>query len=108
MQRFRVFILCLCVISTASELVGPESRKEKEKNNKEEDVQEVENKNKLNPEYLKELEEAVNQELSEAMNKEQLTFKEYSDAVRSTKDMKGLFRSGIVFITYIVVRLLHI
>lgn len=89
MPRFEVFILCICVVLSTSELIGPDSRKEKEKNNEEEDAQEVDDKNKVDPKYLKELEEAVNQELSEAMNEELLTFKDYADALRSTKDMKG-------------------
>ncbi|XP_075983312.1 HMG-coA reductase degradation 3 [Anticarsia gemmatalis] len=80
MSRIELYMLCLCVILTTAELLGPDARKKTEKTEDEDESNSLDTKSS-SPEadYLK--------ELTEAMNKEIVTLQEYADALRNSKDI---------------------
>lgn len=76
MDRYKLLVLVLCFSLTTTDPVGPESRKDSEKNEEDDVSSEVEEtKGKPDSEYIK--------ELTDAMNKEILTLQEYADAMKS-------------------------
>lgn len=101
MREFQLIALCLCLALTSSELVGPDALKETEENEQEneefEEREEAERmiikkaiedeRNKFDPETLKDLEAAISKELEDAVNKEILTYKEYVETLKTTKEL---------------------
>lgn len=81
MKRLELYLLFLCVVISAGELLGPDSRKKTETNDEEEEGNEgLDTKyNTVDSDYFK--------ELKDAMNKEIVTLQEYADALRNTKDV---------------------
>ena len=79
MKRFELYVLYLCVVLSAGELLGPDTRKKSEKNEEEEEVSEDSKFSNVDADYFK--------ELKDAMNKEIVTLQEYADALRNTKDV---------------------
>lgn len=76
MNRYKLFVFVLCFSLTTTDPVGPESRRDSEKNEEDDVSSEVEEtKGKPDSEYIK--------ELTDAMNKEILTLQEYADAMKS-------------------------
>lgn len=101
MRRFELITLCLCLALTSAELVRPNVLKEIEENDQEnEELEEREEaekliikkaiedeRNKFDPETLKDLEAAISKELEDAVNKEILTYKEYVETLKTTKEL---------------------
>lgn len=79
MKRLELYILYLCVVLTAGELLGPDARKKSEKNDEEDEVSEDSKYPTVDADYFK--------ELKDAMNKEIVTLQEYADALRNSKDV---------------------
>ncbi|XP_026743235.1 protein sel-1 homolog 1 isoform X1 [Trichoplusia ni] len=80
MKRFQLYILCLCVILSSAELLGPEARKKTEKDEEEEPAEGTDSKyDRVSAEYFK--------ELKDAMNREIVNLQEYTEALRSSKDV---------------------
>lgn len=80
MKRFQLYILCLCVILSSAELLGPEARKKTEKDEEEEPAESTDSKyDRVSAEYFK--------ELKDAMNREIVNLQEYTEALRSSKDV---------------------
>ncbi|XP_052756362.1 protein sel-1 homolog 1 isoform X2 [Galleria mellonella] len=78
MGRKELCILWMCVCLVACELLGPESRKESEKSEDEDDIVESLDTNAQgDSDYMKQLTEAVNKEI--------LTLQEYAEAFKKTK-----------------------
>lgn len=77
MKRFEVLVLCLCVTLSFSELLGPEVHEGSDKNKDEDDSSEtLDNKPRVDEEYIKELTDAVNKEI--------MTLQEYADVMKSS------------------------
>ncbi|XP_028168679.1 protein sel-1 homolog 1 isoform X1 [Ostrinia furnacalis] len=77
MKRLELLALCLCVTLSAAELLGPETKKETE----EEDASDsLDTGAKVDSEYIKELTDAVNKEIS--------TLQEYADAIKKSQEGK--------------------
>lgn len=72
-------MFCFCVALSVAELLGPETKKEIEKNDDEDETPGSldSSPSKVDPEYIKELTDAVNKEI--------VTLQEYADALRKTK-----------------------
>ncbi|XP_050551633.1 protein sel-1 homolog 1 isoform X1 [Spodoptera frugiperda] len=81
MTRLELYILCLCVVLSASELLGPEARKKSEKNDEDEEGSEGSDTkyNSVDADYFK--------ELKDAMKKEEIVLQEYADALRNARDI---------------------
>lgn len=81
MTRLELYILCLCVVLSASELLGPEARKKSEKNDEDEEGSESSDTkyNSVDADYFK--------ELKDAMKKEEIVLQEYADALRNARDI---------------------
>lgn len=100
MNYLELFSLCVCFALTASELVGPDTRK-KEENDEERDTLKEreeaeriiinkaidEERKKFDYETLRKLEAAISEELDAAVNKEILTYKEYVETLKSTQEL---------------------
>lgn len=93
MRGLVLLALCLCLAMTASEL-DEDNEKEMEKNKKSEEAELLiikkaieDERSKFDPETLKELEAALSKELDEALSKEILTYKEYVETLKTTKEV---------------------
>ncbi|XP_037293974.1 protein sel-1 homolog 1 isoform X2 [Manduca sexta] len=78
MNRFEILVLCLCVALSVSELLGPETRKDSEDSEDEDDLESLDSTTRVDAEYIKELTDAVNKEI--------MTLKEYADVMK-TKEL---------------------
>lgn len=76
-----LLVLCVCVVLSRSELLGPDAKKKSEKSSdtEVEESEPLDTEAKVDPEYIKELTEAVNKEI--------VTLQEYADVIRKTKAM---------------------
>ncbi|KAJ2938511.1 hypothetical protein O0L34_g13007 [Tuta absoluta] len=81
MSRWDIYVLCLCAVLCAGELLGPDSKKDPEKSSEddEEILDTIDTNAQVNPEYLK--------QLTEAVNKEMLNLQEYADAVKKSRGL---------------------
>jgi hypothetical protein len=89
MRHFQYFVISLCFGLSIAELLGPEARKEEEKNENEDEESSggLDNAAKMYPEYTKALADAVNKEI--------ISLQEYADAIRDLKDPKDENNKGI-------------
>ncbi|XP_061721372.1 protein sel-1 homolog 1 [Cydia pomonella] len=76
MRGIKVFLICLCIIVSAAELLGPESKKKDDK-----DKEEVE-EDRAEPESLD-----FEQDYMKGLNKEIITLHEYAEAIRTTHEL---------------------
>ncbi|XP_026332861.1 protein sel-1 homolog 1 [Hyposmocoma kahamanoa] len=74
MNRLELYVLCVCLVLSTAELLGPESRKDAEKQSEEEDSETLDTNPQLDPDYVKDLTDAVNKEI--------ITLQEYADAIK--------------------------
>ncbi|XP_049878129.1 protein sel-1 homolog 1 isoform X2 [Pectinophora gossypiella] len=79
MNRWGILVLLLCAVLSAAELLGPDARKDAEKGSEDEDEasEVIDTNTRVDPEYLKELTDAVKKEI--------LTLQEYAEAIKKTK-----------------------
>lgn len=79
MNRLEFYILCLCIILTTAELLGPDVHKKSDKNEDEEETTEdTHTEGSPEADYLK--------ELTAAMSKEIVTLQEYAEALRQSNE----------------------
>ncbi|CAH0400630.1 unnamed protein product [Chilo suppressalis] len=81
MRRYTFLVLCFCIGLSIGELLGPETRKETEKNEEEDESSAaLDAESKVDPEYFKALTEAVNKDI--------ITLQEFANAMREVKGEK--------------------
>ncbi|XP_063627850.1 protein sel-1 homolog 1 [Cydia splendana] len=76
MRGIKVFIICLCIIVSAAELLGPETKKKNDKDKEESE------EDRSEPESLD-----FEQEYIKGLKKEITTWHEYTEAIRKTQDL---------------------
>lgn len=77
MNRLELYVLCVCLVLSTAELLGPESRKEAEKQSEDDDSETLDTNPQVDSDYIKDLTNAVNKEI--------ITLQEYADAMKKNK-----------------------
>lgn len=77
MNRLELYVLCVCLVLSTAELLGPESRNDAEKRSDDDDSETPDTNAQVDSDYIKDLTDAVNKEI--------ITLQEYADAIKKHK-----------------------
>ncbi|XP_023950044.2 protein sel-1 homolog 1 isoform X2 [Bicyclus anynana] len=79
MDNLRLYIVWLCFVLSAAELLGPEARKKNSEDDDDNSLEELKEEGKIDPDLLNEISEAMNLEF-----KQMREMREYNEAIRKT------------------------